>query len=83
MKKKKCLNCGHMVSADASFCTNCGKEMSKEKGNVYCVKCGKENASSDLFCSECGKSLQDSNQNYISVEETAPYKPKKKKGNIE
>lgn len=80
LNKKKCPYCGKEVSSDAKFCIYCGKEMAKEKGNVYCVKCGKENASSDLFCSECGKSLQDSNQNYISIEETAPYKPKKKKG---
>lgn len=50
----KCPHCGVAITKDAKFCSNCGKEISKEQTKEKCPQCGKIRNTDDQFCDTCG-----------------------------
>lgn len=48
-----CQNCGAMNSADAKFCSTCGKKLE----SVVCRNCGAVNGADTKFCAKCGHKL--------------------------
>jgi predicted amidophosphoribosyltransferase len=53
---KKCPYCGAELSDESLFCTECGKELSK---NNMCPHCGASVNDGDVFCMECGKKIDE------------------------
>ena len=53
--KSKCPNCGEVVSANARFCSTCGKEIIRKK---FCSNCGQEVPLGARFCSSCGNKIE-------------------------
>ncbi len=51
----KCPNCGEVVSANARFCSACGKEIIRKK---FCSSCGQEVPFGARFCSACGNKIE-------------------------
>ena len=49
----KC-SCGHVNSADAKFCSECGRAKTDKK---ICSKCNMPNNAENKFCSNCGEAL--------------------------
>lgn len=47
--------CGNVLSANQSFCTNCGCVV--DNGKMLCI-CGTEVSKSEKFCPHCGTDLQ-------------------------
>jgi tetratricopeptide (TPR) repeat protein/predicted nucleic acid-binding Zn ribbon protein len=64
--KLLCSSCGHELSPQDKFCSNCGAAVSVEEGShesrasttVHCRLCGSENPSDSRYCSACGAVLQ-------------------------
>ena len=54
-KSAFCPNCGAEVSANAKFCSKCGKGLSGEK---ICPNCHQENPLKAKFCQNCGQELK-------------------------
>jgi len=46
---QKCPHCGFIETADATFCSKCGRPLGR-----VCPECGKKNESDAAFCSQCG-----------------------------
>lgn len=81
-EKKKCENCGHEVSADAGFCTNCGKPFTEDKENLYCTKCGALLSEDMNFCTKCGTSVSKNGINQSSEPQIAFTLPNKLSGRL-
>ena len=57
---KFCPKCGAQVSAEATFCQNCGVSLAKENEDEKpktCPNCGKELVTGAKFCDSCGTEL--------------------------
>ena len=48
----KCKSCGKDLTAEDSFCPNCGAK--KDNGFTKCNSCGAELTEADKFCPKCG-----------------------------
>ncbi|WP_424015423.1 double zinc ribbon domain-containing protein [Halorubrum xinjiangense] len=51
-----CPACGEAVPAGASFCPDCGADLSDPSDPAYCAACGEAFDDDDRFCSNCGAS---------------------------
>ena len=66
--EKICPNCGEVIVKKASFCTNCGFNLSASLvdkltsigDKISCPYCGKRNRSDYNYCERCGYNLLDS-----------------------
>jgi tetratricopeptide (TPR) repeat protein/predicted RNA-binding Zn-ribbon protein involved in translation (DUF1610 family) len=64
--KLLCSSCGHELSPQDKFCSNCGAAVSVEESSdesrasttVHCRLCGSENPTDSKYCSACGAVLQ-------------------------
>ena len=58
---RRCMVCGHVVSDEAVFCTNCGKRLSTGEhlmGQVHqCMVCGHVVSGEAVYCPYCGSKL--------------------------
>lgn len=50
----KCPFCGAAVTAEAKFCSQCGKPL----GSKFCSRCGTALSGSPKFCPECGQKIE-------------------------
>ena len=48
---KQCPKCGHQLSDDCVFCTECGTKIPQ---GLFCPKCGASVAEGSSFCHNCG-----------------------------
>jgi tetratricopeptide (TPR) repeat protein len=63
--KLLCSSCGHELSPQDKFCSNCGTAVSVEESpdesrastTVHCRLCGSENPSDSKYCASCGAVL--------------------------
>ena len=53
---RKCTECGHMLSATAKFCPECGTKVEIAKPK-FCPECGTQAGVGAKFCNECGTKL--------------------------
>jgi tetratricopeptide (TPR) repeat protein/predicted nucleic acid-binding Zn ribbon protein len=64
--KLLCSACGHELSPQDKFCSNCGAAVSVEEGPdesrasaiVHCMLCGSENPGDSKYCASCGAVLK-------------------------
>jgi tetratricopeptide (TPR) repeat protein len=65
ISKLLCSSCGHELSPQDKFCSNCGTAVSVEESpdesrastTVHCRLCGSENPSDSKYCASCGAVL--------------------------
>lgn len=68
----KCSVCGAMNPVDATFCENCGSDLSKrnQDNNKICPQCSTVNSADTLFCTNCGYSFSQLNSQQDKVTNT-------------
>lgn len=56
---KICPHCGEELSANSSFCNNCGAVIPKDNGDlIECQNCGKMISKEKKFCAYCGAKVE-------------------------
>ncbi len=55
----ECYKCKKEINDKASFCPNCGADLSKKDDSVVCSKCKAKNNIGASFCENCGAKLKE------------------------
>lgn len=72
MSNKTCPYCGAEIKIKELFCSQCGKELTKE-----CPQCGNKEELDALFCQKCGYSFHDTEEK-SKVPDTIEARPDRK-----
>lgn len=54
----ECYKCKKEINEKASFCPNCGTDLSKKDDVVVCTNCKAKNTNGSCFCEKCGTKLK-------------------------
>lgn len=73
---KTCPFCSSSINDDVRYCTQCGKDLTKDTYSNQCPRCYEMNDSNSHYCKSCGLSISDKeNNNSANVTSKAPGNP--------